>query len=136
MSKRKVIGLTLFLVYLGVVTWCCFGNFEDMPKPKQFILGIPFDKIVHFLMFFPFPFLFYMAFGPDRGNSRRSMLTLSLSFLSGCLVAGATEIGQGFTSHRTADPKDLMADAVALAAATVLAVLIILLKNNKKKPIE
>ena len=134
MSRRRVIGLIVFLIYLGVVVWCCFGNFEDLPKPKQSILGIPIDKIVHFLMFVPFPFLCYMAFGPEHVKPWKSVLAILLSFLSGCLVAAGTEMGQSFTSHRTADPKDFMADAIALAIASLIALLIILLRNNKKKP--
>ena len=136
MSRRRVIGLILFLIYLGVVAWCCFGYFEDLPKPKQLILGIPIDKIVHFLMFVPFPFLCYMAFGPGRDRPWKTTLAILLSFLAGCLVAAGTEIGQSFTSHRTADPKDFMADAVALAFASLIALVIILLRNNKKKTIE
>ena len=136
MNKRKVIGLILFLIYLGFVAWCCFGYFDDLPKPKQFILGIPLDKIVHFLMFVPFPFLCYMAFGPERGESWKSVLTIFLAFLAGCLVAAGTEIGQSFTSHRTADPKDFIADAVALAVASLAALVLILIRNHKKKPVE
>ena len=136
MSKRKIIGLVLFLVYLGLVAWCCFGYFDDLPKPTQYILGIPIDKIVHFLMFVPFPFLCYMAFGPERGRSWKSVLTVFIAFLTGCLVAAATEIGQSYTSHRTADPKDFMADAIALAVASLVALVIILLRNNKKKTTE
>ena len=134
MSRRRVIGLIVFLIYLGVVVWCCFGNFEDLPKPKQSILGIPIDKIVHFLMFVPFPFLCYMAFGPECVKPWKSILAILLSFLAGCLVAAGTEMGQSFTSHRTADPKDFLADAIALAIASLIALVIILLRNNKKKP--
>ena len=58
----------LFGLYLVAVAVLCFARFpesEDVPKS---LLGIPMDKIVHFLMFFPFPVLTYLAFDRYRGK--------------------------------------------------------------------
>ena len=58
----------LFAVYLAAVLVLCFGKFpssEDVPK---YLWGIPTDKIVHFLMFLPFPVLAYLAFDRYPGK--------------------------------------------------------------------
>lgn len=58
MRKRNILTLALLVVYLGMVGWCCFGHFSDLPDIGQDnLFGIPMDKMVHFLMFFPFPSL-------------------------------------------------------------------------------
>ena len=58
MSKRDRIFFVLFLAYLGLVVWCCFGNFGSMPNVQREMFGIPTDKVVHFVMFLPFEGLY------------------------------------------------------------------------------
>lgn len=94
MRKRNILTLALLVVYLGMVGWCCFGHFSDLPDIGQDnLFGIPMDKVVHFLMFFPFPILCYLAFSGMTGRPRHTVLAVSLVFLAGCLIAAGTEIG-------------------------------------------
>lgn len=58
MSDRRIIRVLsalLLLFYIGAVAFCCFWKFTSLPSLELKIFGIPKDKIVHFLMFLPFP---------------------------------------------------------------------------------
>ena len=123
MKKRNVIGLILLVIYLCAVAWCCFGHLEHMPKAPKSLMGIPMDKVGHFIMFLPFPFLFYSSFGFIPKKRWQSFVTAFVTFLAGLLVAAGTEIGQSFTSYRGADPKDFMSDALALAFSSVIIII-------------
>ena len=129
--KQLVIARILFAVYLIAVAVLCFGNFagsEDVPKD---LWGLPVDKIVHFLMFFPFPVLAYLAFDRYKGKRLSSMLWTVVAFLGGCAFAAATELIQSRLSYRSGDPADFRADFLALAACSVFILIIILVKHKK-----
>ena len=66
---------------------------------------------------------------PAGSRLQGVLLTLGV-LLAGCLVAGATEVGQYFTTYRSGDPADFLADFLALASGSVL-VLIIFLSSKK-----
>ena len=58
MRKQRILAILLFILYLCAVAYCCFGRFKDLPQIGQDSLwGIPMDKVVHFIIFFPFPIL-------------------------------------------------------------------------------
>ncbi len=120
MTKERTFALTLFVIYLLAVAWCCFGHFNDLPDIGQdSIFGIPVDKVIHFMMFFPFTPLCYYAFR-KRKNGKHPVFAVAAVLAVGCIVAGATEIGQSFTGYRSCDPADFLADALSLAVAGVL----------------
>ena len=133
MTRRQLIwARILFGVYLLVVAWLCFGKFSSSHDVSWSILGIPSDKIVHFCMFLPFPFLAYLAF--DRYTDRfwSSLLWTFVSFVAGALVAAGTEIGQArLTTYRSGDPNDFKADLLALTVGSVIVFLIDIRKQRK-----
>ena len=133
MKKRNVIWFILLLVYLGVLAWCCFGNFDDIPQPRKEFFGIAFDKIVHFIMFLPFPFLCFLAFNCIEAKPWKAMLGIVAIFLAGCLIAAGTEIGQSYTAHRVGDPKDFMADFLSLAVSSLAMTVFYLVKRLRLK---
>ena len=137
MRKRNILTLALLVVYLGMVGWCCFGHFSDLPDIGQDnLFGIPMDKVVHFLMFFPFPILCYLAFSGMTGRPRHTVLAVGLVFLAGCLIAAGTKIGQSFTSYRSGDALDFVADTLALAISSIIVMIIdlrIIKTHNKPK---
>ncbi|MBO4818138.1 MAG: VanZ family protein [Bacteroidales bacterium] len=116
--------------YLLAVAYLCFGHFDSMSSVSPSFLGIPTDKIVHFMLFFPFPFLVYGA--ADRHNRRpwRSFWFVFVTFLAGCVIAMGTEIGQYFTRYRSADPKDFLADGIALLVSSIIVLCIDLYKQK------
>ena len=132
MTRRQlVISRLLFAVYLVAVAVLCFGNFqssEDVPKD---LWGLPMDKVVHFLMFFPLPILAYLAFDRYQGKCRPAILWAAVTFLGGCAYAAFTEWVQSYLPYRSGDPADFKADFIALAACSVILLIIILAKHKK-----
>ena len=122
MTRRQLLfARILFAIYIIAVLVLCFGRFENTQEIPREFLGIPMDKIAHFLMFFPLPFLAFLAF--DRYTERfwSSVLWTSVTFVAGCLFAAATEIGQALlTSYRSGDPTDFRADLIAIALGSLI----------------
>ena len=109
--------LVLYLICLGIL---CFGNFSGMPEMEKKILGFDPDKVVHFLMFVPFPILAWLASGRRPSGPWPALGLTLLLFLIGCALAACTEIVQQFLSWRSADPRDFSADALALALSALI----------------
>lgn len=132
MTRRQLIwARILFVVYLAAVAFLCFGHFsssQDMPKD---LWGIPTDKVVHFLMFFPFPLLACLAFGGYRGKPGSAVLKTAAAFLAGCAFAAGTEWVQTHLSYRSGDPVDFQADALALLISSVIVLILVFVKNRK-----
>ena len=135
MKKRNILALSIFILYLGAVVYCCFGHFSQLPDMGvDTLFGIPTDKIVHFLMFFPFPILCFLAFTGRTRRPLHTVLSVGCVFLTGCLIAASTEIGQSFTDYRSGDILDFAADTTALAISSIIVMIIdlhIIKKHNK-----
>ena len=113
----------LLVIYLAAVFFLCFATIsspDDMPRA---FIGIPMDKLAHFLMFLPMPLLCCFAVRTDKleGN----MFTVLLSaFMLTLLLGGLIEIFQGFTATRSRDFMDFVADSVGAAAGSAAALII------------
>jgi VanZ family protein len=130
--RQRIIARILFVVYLAAVAWLCFGKFDSMPDVPREFLGIPIDKIVHFAMFFPFPILAFLAFDRFTGKWWVSLLFTLGTFLTGALIAAGTEVGQArLTSYRSGDPKDYLADLLALGISSLIVLTIDIWKQRK-----
>ena len=121
MDRRKILNIASLVVYLIVLGMLCFGNFsstsENIPKC---ILGLDTDKIVHFLMFFPFPILCWRLFYSGGRKPLRSLVIVLAIFVAGCLLAAGTELCQCLTDYRAADALDFRADGLGLAVASLI----------------
>ena len=133
MTRRELIfARILFVVYLLAIAWLCFWRFDSLPDVPRFFLGIPMDKIVHFTMFFPFPILAYFAFDRFTEKWWVSLLFTLGTFLTGALIAAGTEVGQArLTTYRSGDPKDYLADLLALGISSVLVLVADIWKQRK-----
>ena len=133
MTRRQLIwARILFGVYLLTVAWLCFGQFDNTPDVPWSFLGIPSDKVVHFCMFLPFPFLAYLAFDRYTDKFWSSLLWTAVSLVAGALVAAGTEIGQArLTTYRSGDKNDFLADLLALAVGSVIVFLLDIRKQRK-----
>ena len=133
MTKRQVIWARILLgVYLLAILVLCFANFSSVPKVQDKIFGIPVDKIVHFLMFFPFPILAWFAFDKHSNTLSSTFLFTALTFIIGVVFAAATEFGQAkLTTWRSGDPKDLGADICALALASLIVLFLDIKKQRR-----
>lgn len=124
MTKNfKRISLLLFCIYVIAVVLLCVIQTDDIPELPKTFLGIPMDKMAHFIMFCPFVILGYSAFYPTRQELWRKIAVLSILTLLGCVFAFSTERLQAMTSYRSYEIKDMVADGIGLltgAAATLI----------------
>lgn len=116
----SIVYKTVLFVYLAAVAYLCFADFDSLPDVQKTILGIPTDKIVHFAMFFPFPWIAYgsMDRTPDKASSVVAGV-INVCAL-GCILAGITEIVQGALPYRSQDLHDYAADCLAICLCGVL----------------
>lgn len=126
MTGKQIRGLfvALLVLYLATVAWLCFGSFDNAPSIKPDFLGIPTDKIVHFCMFLPFPIIAWKVIPGTTKKPWHSLVLAIGLFLIGCVIAAGTELGQGLTDYRSADPKDFLADGLGLATGAVTALIL------------
>ena len=132
-TKSRKIFTALLVLYLGLIAYLCFGKFSSDTQIEPSFFGIPTDKIVHFCMFLPFPIL---AWGTFRGIAKKPLHSLLLTivlFISGCIIAGGTELGQGLTEYRFADSADFLADGLGLAVGAICALILDLRAAFKKQ---
>lgn len=120
-----------FVVYLVALAVLCFGKFPQSQDAPMELFGIPFDKIVHFLMFLPFPLLAYLAYDRYKGRSWSSVLWASAAFLVGCAVAAFTELVQSRLPWRSGDPADFRADALAVGVGSLIVLFFVFVKPKK-----
>lgn len=124
LHRGSILFRLLLLAYFAAVAYLCFGHFDSMPQISRTIFGIPTDKIVHFLMFFPFPVLLFLAVDRYTTKPWHSILMMCLIFLTGCILAGGTEYIQGKLTYRSCDIMDFRADAIALAISSLVVFII------------
>ena len=123
----RSLKILLFLAYLALVAWLCFGNFKPSPDIPRSVWGIPIDKCIHFLMFLPFPILGTLAF-----DFRSWWRALALSMLMANVVAFLFERLQSvLTSHRITDAKDLNANLLGITLGLLIAIVIGLFCKKK-----
>ena len=97
------------------------------------LFGLPIDKVVHFLMFFPFPILAFLAYDHLTQTPWQALAALISICAIGGIFAGLTEIIQGQLSYRTKDINDFGADCLAIGLSGLLVFIIDVLKMRKKK---
>ena len=123
----RICKIILFLAYVAAVAWLCFGTFKPDPSIPRSIFGFPTDKVVHFLMFLPFPILGTIAF-----DFRSWWRTLSVMTILANLAAFTFEQLQSrITTIRITDPKDLNANFLGISLGLLIAILIGLICKKK-----
>ena len=118
---KRIAFRILFFLYVAAVLLLCFGRFDHAPSVAKTLLGISTDKVVHFVMFFPFPILAFLAFDQFTDSIKSSLLFIGATFLVGILLALGTEWGQAhLTRYRSGDAWDLLADTIALTISSLI----------------
>ena len=120
-SKRNyhALWIVLFCLYMAGVAWLYFSSGEVSFELPKSLFGIPFDKVVHYSMFLPFPILFTLAL-----DFRSWWRTLSISSLLAVAIAFLFETLQSrITETRVTDPADLNANVLGIT--TGLAIMVI-----------
>jgi hypothetical protein len=77
MRIRRIIFLLLFCLYIAAVAYLCFARPDEVPSLPETWFGLPADKVAHFLMFLPFPFLGYIAFEGNGMNWWKKALLMT-----------------------------------------------------------
>ena len=117
----KIFWRILLVVYLAAVAYLCFASQGGLPKFDDWPFKIPADKVVHFLMFLPWPILASISVMPDRDRaSVRMVVILLIITLIGCALAGTTEWIQGLLPYRSRDIMDFIADSLGLMTGALL----------------
>ena len=130
MKSRVLLSRILFVLYLAAIAFLCLTSTSSLPQMKNTFLGLPTDKVAHFLMFLPFPILFYLSTEWKADKWWKALLYTAIILLLGCGVAAGTEYLQKLTPTRVADKEDFIADAIALGCSSLL-VFIVLVTRKK-----
>ncbi|MCQ2169758.1 MAG: VanZ family protein [Bacteroidales bacterium] len=123
-TTKTILSRVLFLLYVCAVCLICFADSSSLPRMQRFIFGLPTDKVVHFIMFAPFPILSYLSFDHPSGKPGRSVLFVFLSLIAGAALAYSTEVIQSYLPSRSMDIKDFYADALALGVSSIFILLV------------
>ncbi|MBQ2133233.1 MAG: VanZ family protein [Bacteroidales bacterium] len=112
----------MFLLYIVAVLCLCLLNLSDKtPELPQYFLGIPMDKLAHFLMFFAYPVVGWLMLTYNKMLSMRTNLIFPVLLITGFLFAAFTEIAQGLlTTYREPDNMDFIADAIGIISSILL----------------
>jgi len=132
-TTNTILARILFFFYLVAVACLCFMHFESVPNIQKTILGFPTDKVVHFIMFLPFPILAYLSYDHRTETFWKAFLYAAITFCIGCGLAFLTEFGQKFLPYRSMDMNDMKADSLALAISSILVFIIDITHLHKNK---
>ena len=124
MQKRitYIVVTALFLLYIVAVLCLCLLNLSDKTSElPQYFLGIPMDKLAHFLMFFAYPVVGWLMLTYNKMLSMRTNLIFPVLLITGFLFAAFTEAAQGLlTTYREPDNMDFIADAIGIISSILL----------------
>lgn len=124
--SERHIWIALLCIYIAAIAYLCFMCPDDMPEIRPDLWGIPIDKVMHFIMFFPYPVLAYAAFRPAAGKRMVHLAVLVIILVTGAGVALGTEHIQGLIEYRGYDMKDFYADMIGMSCSALLTSLYIL----------
>ncbi len=117
---RALVFRILFILYVLAVGYLCFANFSRMSEIPKDLFGLPADKVVHFIMFFPFAILVYLSGRQKRGTVLQVLASVGICWSVGCIFAGLTEIVQGAMPYRTEDIKDFYSDVSSITLSSLI----------------
>ncbi len=131
MSPRfQNIGKCVLAAYIAAILYLCLASWQGIPGMWKTFLGIQMDKVFHFLMYLPYPFLAFWAFykGKDGG------LFLLKVLLVGMAYGGAVELMQAlFTDSRSAEWGDWLANTAGMGGSALLIGLGLIIYRRRKK---
>ena len=129
--KLKNIYIIILCIYLAAVLALCLIRTDGLPEIERSFFGLPIDKIVHCLMFIPFPVLSGLVFlKADDNIWKMAVITAVLAVLGAGLAYGTEQL-QALTDYRSCDIHDYYADLTGIAAGTAgLTALFLLCRKN------
>lgn len=131
MRQHNPISIFIFCLYIAAVAYLCFARPDDMPQLPQLWLGLPADKVGHFLMFTPFPLLGYLTFEVNEMSVGRKLFLIAILIVFGASMALGTEYIQARLEYRSAENSDLLADVIGLITGGIFTLIYIFLRKGK-----
>ena len=125
---------TLFLcIYLIAVGVLCFLKPSSLPEVNiKTFLGVPIDKVMHFVMFLPFPILSSLVFINKNQKTGISLLILSILAAAGACISYGTELIQSEIGYRSYEIKDFYADLTGIATGSIIGTIYLTYTKLKK----
>ena len=121
MFRKALFWRILLVIYLAAVAYICFASQGGLPTFENWPFKIPADKVVHFVMFLPWPILACLSVLPfGAGRTRKAVIVMMLMTLTGLALAGTTEWIQGLLPYRSRDIMDFIADSLGLMTGALL----------------
>ena len=130
---RRHIALIFLCLYLTTLGFLCFADPQNFQSASFSLWNIQADKIVHFIMFAPYPVLMFITVDNHSGSLMKRLITLSLVLASGAALALGTEIIQGTTEYRSFELWDLAADIAGILTSTMAVAAYIRSTNRKRR---
>ena len=142
---RSLIHRLIFATYISAVLALCFADSNPDTVTGSYINyintsvtvcpGFGNDKIVHLLMFFPFPILAIHAFGRNKKSLPQYMVSILVTLLAGILTGGVIELLQGVSGYRSCDIKDFCADCLGTLLGAALTLQLFVLYKIKRQTV-
>lgn len=106
----------LFAAYIVAVLCLTLLDLSDKtPELPKYFLGIPMDKIAHFLMYFAYPITGWLMLNYNKNIKIGQKHLFACLIISGLAFAAFTETAQGlFTTYRESDPLDFIANIIGI----------------------
>ena len=129
----RTLYIAAFCIYLAAVGVLCFIRPSSLPEMEiKTFLGLPIDKVLHFLMFLPYPVLSGLVFINREQKIPGITAIMLILAITGIGVAYGTEMIQAQTEYRSYEIADFYADLAGITAGTVLAISYIAYTRLKK----
>ncbi len=114
-----------FILYIISLFFFSLYSFKDLSvNLSDRFLGIKTDKIVHFIIFFPFSFLSFIAFGAYLKRKINNYCIFVL-FIFGIIISTITETLQILTPLRSFELLDLLANYIGIFIGSLLLYIIV-----------
>ena len=124
-TSSRITWIAVFILYLGTLAYLCFGHPTTFFKVPRYIWGIATDKIIHFAMFFPYPFFAQAAF--CFKNRWRSLVFV---ILTGIIFCYTFELLQDkITTWRSTDPWDLSVNIASVSVGSLIIAIVNLFRK-------
>ena len=124
MKRRKTyfIVSALFAEYIVAVLCLTLLDLSDKtPELPKYFLGIPMDKLAHFLMYFAYPITGWLMLSYNKNIKIGQKYIFSSLIISGLAFAAFTEAAQGlFTTYRESDPLDFLANILGIFSGSLI----------------
>lgn len=132
-GRLRKIYIAAFCIYLAAVGLLCFIRPSSLPEmDMNTILGIPTDKVLHFLMFLPYPVLAGLIFISRDCSMACGIFIIAVIAATGTGMAYGTELIQAHTGYRSYEIADFHADVAGMAAGCIMSMIYLTYTRLKK----